>query len=94
MDDEWIVDVKDQERIWRVATALMSRGPTDGGPASLEHALQQACAELFAARSALRRGVKFYVMMEGKQKLRQIRALENGTWVQERAKKGKHNTGG
>ena len=97
MDDEWIVDPRDQERIWDIATALLSRSPAEGGPPGpLERALQQAAAEFFAARKALRRGVKFYVVQDGQQKLRQVRSLENGTWVQEKAKKkpSSQHTGG
>jgi hypothetical protein len=85
--DDWIaVEPKDQERIWQVATALLSQGPQAGGPATLEEALQRACAEFYAARRALTKGVRFYVVEGGEQHLRKVRVLENGTWVNERAK--------
>lgn len=85
--DEWIViEPKDQERIWEVAMALLSQGEGQGGPASLEVALQRAATEYYAALKALRRGVRFYAIVGGEQEMRQIRVLENGTWVQERAK--------
>lgn len=85
--DEWIVvEPKDQERIWDVAMALLAQGEGVGGPPSLEVALQRAATEYFAASNALRRGVRFYMLVGGEQEMRQIRVLENGTWVQERVK--------
>ena len=85
--DEWIViEPKEQERIWDVAMALLAQGEAQGGPASLEVALQRAAAEYYAASKSLRRGVRFYALVAGEQEMRQIRVLENGTWVQERVK--------
>lgn len=86
MQDWTVVEPKDQERIWEVAVALMARGPEDEGPQSLEEALQRACAEYYAAQRALRRGLRFYVAEGEAQHLRQVRVLENGTWVEEKAK--------
>jgi hypothetical protein len=86
--EEWIVvDPKDQERIWDVALALLARGPGQGGPETLEQALQRGCAELYAARLSLKKGLRFYMEdEEGEKHLRRVRVLENGSWVNEKAK--------
>ena len=85
--DTWnIIEPREQDRIWAVALALLARGPAQGGPATLEEALQRACAEFFDARRALQRGLKFYVLEDGEEHLRRVRLLENGTWINESAK--------
>lgn len=76
-----VIEPKDQERIWGVALAIMSRREI-----SLAEALQIAAAEFYAADRSLKRGIKFYVMEDGEQALKRIRELENGTWVNERAR--------
>ena len=76
------IEPKDQEQIWDVAMAILARREI-----TLTEALQAACAEFYGAHSALRRGIKFYVVKDGEQQLRRVRELENGTWVNERAQR-------
>lgn len=87
MEDWTVIEPKDQERIWDIALALLSRPPVQGGPSTLEDALQRACAEFYAARQALVRGLRFYEVVDGVEELRRIRGLENGTWIKERPPK-------
>lgn len=80
--ESWnVIEPKEQERIWDVALALLAR--SDDPPANLTEALQRACAEYFAARQALTKGVRFYVLEAGEERVRRVRELENGTWVDE-----------
>lgn len=86
MEDWTVIEPKDHDRIWQVALALLSQGPQQGGPATLQEALQRACAEFFSARGALRKGLRFFVIENGEETLRRVRVLENGSWVNEPAK--------
>jgi len=79
---EWTpIEPKDQERIWAIALAILGRSQL-----SLAEALQAACAEFYGADKALTKGIKFYVVEDGEQVLRRVRELENGTWVNEKAR--------
>lgn len=81
MSDWTVIEKKDQDRIWDVATALMARSEL-----SLVEALQRACTEYYGAERALKRGIKFWDLDGEEQVLRRIRELENGTWVNERSR--------
>lgn len=81
MSDWTVIEKKDQERIWDIAMALMSRSEI-----SLAEALQRGCTEFYGVEHAMRRGIKFYALENGEQTLRRLRELENGTWVSERAR--------
>ncbi|TVQ94082.1 MAG: hypothetical protein EA397_02935 [Deltaproteobacteria bacterium] len=85
MENWTVIEPKDQDRIWSIALALMSQSPQQGGPTTLVEALQRACAEYYAARKALFKGLRFYEFEDGEEQLRRVRGLENGTWIKEKS---------